>query len=343
MSELYEDIASAFDEAQKLDTPEVSQDTGGDKARDDSGRFTSDKASDDVKAAVEESTEKKEAPVAEKAAAEPKPDEDPKWTQDKPPQSWTPKARERWAEIPPELRQEIVRREEASVHGVRQMQERYAPMESFVRSIDPIIQEARNVGMSPEQYIGAAVQSEYILRTADVPNKFQEILRIADQYGIPLREVINASVGQEVLGRAAPQNAAAIPQAVQQELAEMRAWREGQERTSIDREVETFSTGKEFFNDVRGKMADLMEKGLADNLNDAYDQACWMTPEVREVMQGRATGQQQQQQLAGRQAAAAAASIAPTGKVRVAGKGDDDEDDMAETIRKAWSAAEGRV
>src|SRR6187401_549618 len=55
--------------------------------------------------------------------------------EDKAPRGWTPAAREKWGTIPPDIREEILRREEASAVGVRQLQERYAPVEGFMQSM----------------------------------------------------------------------------------------------------------------------------------------------------------------------------------------------------------------
>jgi hypothetical protein len=225
------------------------------------------------------------------------------------------------------------------MNGVRQIQERFQPMQQFVNSMRPVAQEAQSAGMQPDEYIYSLAQSERVLRTADMPTKFNELMRIADQYGLPLRDIINKSVGEEVIK--APRQAAQmqLPPEISQELQYMRQWRENNEREQSTTMVETFGKDKDFFNDVRHQMADLVERGLATSLDDAYEKACWSNPEVRSVMLSREKGAA----ITDKARAAAGTSIKTGGKVDV--KIDDDgDDDLASTIRKSFQAAStGRV
>jgi hypothetical protein len=216
-------------------------------------------------------------------------------------------------------------------------------MEGFVQQLSPIFAEAQAVGVAPAQYIHALANTERLLRTADIPTKFQEILRLADQYGIPLRDVINESVGQKVLPAAGANNQQYIPPAVQQELQEMRQWRAQFENNNVNTEIAQFAVGKEFFGDVRTKMAGLIESGSAKTLQEAYDDACWATASVRDVLLARQGKQKGDEDLKNRQSAAAGASVKPGGSVDVKVT-DDENDDLADTIRKEYArAATGRV
>lgn len=263
-------------------------------------------------------------------------------TQDKAPQGWTPAIREKWGTIPEDIRKEILRREDAVAVGVRQLQERFAPYETFANALAPFITEASQSGVDPKIYVHNVLASERILRKADIPTKFKELMRIADDYGIPLREVINASVGQEVLQKAQPQQGGALPPAIQQELTEMRTWRENFETTSIQNQIMAFAEGKEFFGDVKNQMASLLESGAAENLKDAYEAACWANPQVREVMLSRQGKEKKDDDLKNKQQAAAGASAKPAGAVDV--KVDEDVDDLSAVVRSAYnSSATGRV
>ncbi len=313
------------------------------KPRDESGKFTTKYGESEVDAAARLEPKAK-TPPTEEAPVEPAAggEDQQLLTEDKAPRGWSPAAREKWTSIPDDLRKEILRREEASVLGVRQMQEKFAPAENFIRSLEPILNESRGIGVAPEQYMMALASSERLLRTADLPSKFNELLRIADQYGIPLRDIVNQSVGQQVL--AAPQNRqTAVPTEVQRELNEMRQWREQFENNNVTAEITRFSADKEFFEDVRLKMATFIETGAETTLQAAYDAACWATPAVREVLLARTGQQKQGDYLKARQTAAAGASTKPSGTVDVK-VSDDDEDDLASTIRKEYArSATGRV
>ena len=338
-----DDIASALRSAMEESSaaePEVEVTPEPERKRGPDGKFTANADDTEVEAAArlepkEKALEEAKTDEAKDEAAAPQ-----TLSVERPPSSWTPAAREKWNDIDPDIRQEIIRREEASMNGVRQIQERFQPMQQFVESMRPVAQEAQAAGMQPDQYIYNLASSERVLRTADLPTKFNELMRIADQYGLPLRDIINKSVGEEVIK--APKQAAQtqLPPEVAQELQYMRQWRENNEREQSTTMVETFGKDKDFFNDVRHQMADLVERGLANSLDDAYDKACWSNPEVRKVMLAREKGSV----ISDKSKAAAGASIKPGGKVHVDVDDDADSDDLAATIRQSYErAATGRI
>jgi len=328
-------LREAFDEHPVVERE--SEDEAPQRARDASGKFTANADDTPVEAAAR--LEPKDEGKSETPDVAPVSPETPQvLSVEKPPSSWTPAAREKWPNLDPDIRQEIIRREEASMNGVRQMQERFQPLQNMANALSPIVQEAQQLGADPIGYIGSLAQSERVLRTADMPAKFNELLRIADQYGMPLREIINEKVGQEVLKIPQAQQMQ-IPPQMQQELNEIRRWREETERSQIEQGLTYFSQDKEFFGDVRMVMADLIEKGLAPDVPSAYDQACWMVPEVRQVMLQRQSGSQ----VTERQKKAATASMPASGKVAV-DLDDDEGDDIGSTVRNAFNrAATGRV
>lgn len=319
----------------------------------------SEELQDEVRAAMEEVTKKEDEapsvgtteveaaaklePTAPEKASEPikaeeaPPTDERVLTEDKAPRGWSPAAREKWSTIPEDLRQEILRREDASIQGVRQLQERYQPLEHFVQGLGSFIQEASQHGVQADQYIGSVMNTERVLRTADVPGKFQAILAIADQYGVPLRDIINESVGQKVIPPPQPQMQMQIPPQIMQELQEMRQWRQQYEGQATNAEIANFAQNNEFFGDVHLKMASFIDSGSAGNLAEAYDQACWATPEIRDVLMKR-------QQLQGRQTAAAGASAKPGSSAGISIPGADDGEDLEDTVRAQFArAATGRL
>ena len=335
---LHEELKAAFASTDpKEDTPLSN--------RDEQGRFVERDKEQEPAAKLEEAAPgegDKPAPVESEVQVPDSSTAPGNWKEDKAPQSWTPKMREKWGELPQDVRQEIVRREEAAVAGFRQLNEKFAPAQRVMEGLAPVFQEAQQYGADPVQHISNVMQTERVLRTADVKGKFQAIMQIADQYGVPLRDIINESVGEKVFPSAAQQQATTLPPQVEQELAQMRAWREEQSANSAKAVVDAFAAGKEFFQDVAPLMGTLMQSGAAADLQSAYDQACWMNPEVREVLIQRQTGQQQKTNLQDRQARATAASLPSRGKVDV--KVDNgDEDDLAATVANAIHELNGRV
>lgn len=297
---------------------------------------------------VKEEEQKQVEPVSSEApkaqAQEPVKDESTRESSksdDKAPQSWSPAVREKWATLPEEVRKEIVRRETASIEGVRQLRDRYAPMEKFLTDMSPVFQVAKEVGAHPLQYVAGLVGTERTLRTGDARTKFNELVRLADTYGIPLREIIDRSVGEEILGKSAPQKQGpTVPPELDQRLSRI----EQNMGQSVERQqmqmLQEFSRDKEFFGDVRTVMADLLDAGQASSLSDAYDKACWMTPSVRDVLISRRGQKDQQDEISRRQAAAAGLNLGGN-KVSVPKSSEDDS--LEDAVRASTMALAGRV
>jgi len=258
-------------------------------------------------------------------------------SEDRAPRGWSPASREKWNTLPEDIRAEIIRREEASAQGVRQLQENMAPAREFFQTLDPFLREADAAGVSAAGYISNVMSTERALRTSDLPGRFQAILQIADQYGVPLRDVINESVGQKIIPQPAPQPQ--MPPELFYEIQQMRQWREQQEKSTYETQIGEFAADKEFFADVTNVMASLIESGQAQTLQEAYDAACWANPTIREILMNRSGTSEGAQ----RRRNAAGASIKPGGSMSVS-EAYDEEDDLSDTIRKAFvKTTSGRV
>lgn len=262
--------------------------------------------------------------------------------EDKAPSGWTPKAREEWAALPETVRQEILRRDEDSVKGIRQLQEQMAPYTQFAQTLDPFIREAISNRTDPGQYIGNVMQAERRLRSGTPEERFSSLVEIAESYGIPLRKIINDAVGQEIVPHPSLVPKTQLPPEVQRELEEAREFRQTMTQTQAQTNqklIDDFKVDKEFFEDVRDDMAVLMEAGRATTLQDAYDKACRMNSAVFDVIQERGS----KPPLADKQKAAAklhgtSSNSAETGKDEF-----DDDDDLGDTVRKAMAKAAGRI
>lgn len=350
---IHEDMAAAISELEAkgeiTDAEAIDKVEPTSQERDETGKFKSKEK--DVVATKEEVKEEPETKEEVKEKVEVKQEQQPLGgdpdkqilSQDKAPSSWTPKARESWAALPENVRQEVLRREEDSVKGIRQLQEQMAPYTQFAGTLEPFIKEALDNRTDPGQYIGNVMQAERSLRSGTAEERFSSLVEIAESYGIPLRKIINDAVGQEVIPHPslAPQRQA-LPAEVQRELDEGRKFRETyqntQEQDSI-KAIEEFSKDKEFFDDVREDMAALMDMGRATGLQDAYDKACKINPAVWDVI----TERQAKPPLSDKQKAAAKLKGTSSNSAETVNTDFDDDDDTETTIRKAMAQSAGRI
>lgn len=89
-------------------------------------------------------------------------------------------------------------------------------------------------------------------------------------------------------------------QTLQKQLQERDQRTEAEKLADAQREVETFRAQPEhmYFDNVRDDVAVLLQSGRAKSLKDAYDQACWMNPEVRQLLLDAQSRTAQQAQAA---------------------------------------------
>lgn len=347
-----EDIAAAISELEAegtTATEAVDKLEPTTQERGEDGKFKAKDEKEPVTETVkEEVKEEKKDEVKDPVQAPLGGDPDKVLTQDKAPSSWTPKARESWASLPEDARKEILRREEDSVKGIRQLQEQMAPYTQFAQNLEPFIKEAIDNRVDPSQYIGNVMVAERRLRTGSAEERFSSLVEIAESYGIPLRRIINEAMGQEVvpdpfLNR--KQNA--LPPEVQRELEESRAFREEMRQgkqtsdtSALEKEIDEFKKDKEFFEDVKLDMAVIFDAGRATSLQEAYDMACRMNPGVYETIQSRASAKNA---LTDKQRAAAGVTSTSSNSAETGNTGFDDDDDLATTVRKAAAQAGGRI
>jgi hypothetical protein len=346
---LQEDMAAAISELEakgdSTATESIDKVEPTSQERDETGKFKSKEEKEEVKDEI------KEPEAKEPEAKEPESKQEPLGgdpdkqilSQDKAPSSWTPKARESWAALPENVRQEVLRREEDSIKGIRQLQDQTAPYMQFAQTLEPFIKEAFENKADPGQYIGNVMQAERRLRTGTAEERFSSLVEIAEGYGIPLRKIINDAVGQEIIPHPSMnQNKQQIPAEVQRELEEARQFRQtyqsSQQETNA-KLIDDFRKDKEFFEDVREDMAVLMEAGRATTLDDAYTKACRMNPAVWDVIAER----ESKPALSDKQKAAAKLKGTSSNSAETVNTDFDDDDDTETTIRKAMAQSAGRI
>lgn len=345
---IQDDIRAAMEEhTEVVDTPETKEVPDG-KTRGPDGKFIPKEAPTKApeKTAEVKEPEVKVAEVKEPEVKAPETTEqvkEPVLTQDKAPIGWTPKARERWGEIPEELRSEIIRREEASVQGVRQLHEQFEPVRQFASDLSPFIKEAIDNNVHPSHYIGNVLQAERSLRVGSDQERFASLVDIAESYGIPLRTILEKALGEDVVPRTTK---AQVPAEVQRELNELRQFRaQSQQATQVHEdppEFVEFAKTHEFFEDVREEMAYALQTKQASTMEEAYQLGCKFNKGVRELLEEREAGKAgltDKQREALRVKVKGSSNVAET-------KDDeefDDEDDTAATIRKAMAKQAKRV
>jgi len=265
--------------------------------------------SEQVPAKTAESKDPKDAKAAITAA--PAPDDI------KAPVSWKADARERWAEVPIELKREIMRRENEIVRGLNEHEVEQRVAKDFIKASAPYAAHYQAQGIDPIRAAGVLFAADHTFRTGSVAEKANLVVRLIDQYKIDLDSV------NDVLNGRKPATASAAgaqigPDDIQRIVAEQvqqqqRQTMQSAEATQINTAVTQFQNDpkNEFFNDVFPQMLGLLQVGQRSgdpmkDLQAAYDQACFANPTVRNVLA-------QRQQASKARVTAASASLPANG------------------------------
>lgn len=318
--DLHEDVASALEQhteepvevvsgEQETEPPAQPESQGRD--RDERGRFASKKdeelTTEEVvakafKASQEEKQEAPEKSDATPAAAVQATPETPPEVQIPPilMASMRPAAREHWASLPPQVQQEIVRREEQVQHilqesaGSRQFASRFNQM---IQPYQAAIQV--ETGGDVMKAVQGLMDTATRLRFGTPAEKAQLVANLVKSYGVDVMALDGALAGVPI-PQGSPQGMDPnyVNQAVQQALAPIMQAAEQNRRNQeqaivneVSTELSQFAQKAEFFQDVRMIMADMMEiserNGIPMTLQDAYDRSCMLHPEIKDIMLAR--------------------------------------------------------
>jgi hypothetical protein len=252
--------------------------------------------------------------------------------------------KEKWSTLPEDVRTEITRREEATATGVQKLMQHYEPMEEIYNTLLPYEQYFEHIQEDPRQYLTSMMGVEQTLRLGNPAQKIEMVLALADTYGVPIRPALDAAMNgklNELMQNAHQQHKTppAVPPHIQRELEEQRQWRAQVEDQAATGELQEFAAqpGHEYLDHVRDDMADLIESGVVETYQDAYDLAIWRNPQLRAQAQAQQNGQQMLSGVQQRQQAAAAV-VAPGQAPLTTGEPDDKGADVYDDVRRAWNA-----
>ena len=303
------------------------------RVRDEQGRFSTKPEAPAAKTepveAPAETTQTAE-PVAKATETTPVATEtaqaQPQNTVAKPPDSWSPAAKAKFATLDPDVQAEIARRE-AEVHkGFTKQDEHRNLGKTFESTVAPYLPMIKAEGSDPVKAAAALLQSAYTLRAGTPDQKEQLLIGLMGQYQIdPQRVFQRLQGGQQAQSQVDPQVQALTQQVqqLQQRLMQGDQQTEQQQQAQINTTIEAFASDPKniYFANVKPEMAALMREGRAKDLQEAYDMACWARPDIRPLMQQQIDLQKQAEARARTQKSRAAGSTvigSPSGSVSAA-------------------------
>lgn len=315
------DLRSALEEAMAqaedgtLEAPvEQEIEVNDDPIRNEKGQFASRKEAEPVEEApqVEDAPVEVEAPVEEykPVVARPttwKKEYLPLWDKMDRGENLTPEEARKMLEY-------STQRESEYKKGVSAYKAEADNARALTEAISPFVPELQKNGIHPAAWINNLGRAHMILSQAPYQQKVELFSQLAKDYGIDLN---SAYSGENTTQYQDPQ-AYALQQQIQQlqqQVQQVGSWKEQQEQGVLLNEIQRFSSDVDkhpHFEAVREQMAQLLENGLANDLESAYAKAVRLNDEVWQTEQNRllqhATNQASQAQ---RVAKAKAAAVSP--------------------------------
>lgn len=208
----------------------------------------------------------------------------------KAPSSWKPEAKEAYlkaergeALTPKEVKlltAEANRRENDYHKGLEEYKTHAQKARQYEQVVNPYAQNFQKLGLDAPTAIQKLLEADHKLRHSNPQEKAHYLAQLANQYGVSLGQIQN------------PQNNDPQMQYLVNELQQLRQtqqmWQNSiqqQEQAKANHELTQFaSDGKTHFEAVRNEMADLLEMGKAKTLDQAYEMAIWMRPDIRQTL-----------------------------------------------------------
>jgi hypothetical protein len=204
-------------------------------------------------------------------------------------------------------------RESEYKKGVSTYKQEADNAKTLVEAIAPFMPDLQKQNIHPAAWINNLGRAHMILTSAPYNQKVELFHRLAKDYGIQLGQESVAPVQQYQ----DPQSYALNQQlmALQNEVQQVRGWKEQEEQTRLMGEIERVRSNAEkfpHFEVVREDMAQLLERGLAQDLETAYAKAVRMNDEVFKLEQERLLAQVKKETSKAQQVAKAkAAAVSP--------------------------------
>ena len=251
------------------------------------------------------------------------------------PTGWSHGAREHWAATPAAVQQEVQRREYEMARFVNDTAPARQLGERFYQAVQPFLPTIQAEGVDPLTAVTNLMQVSTRLRMGTPGEKAATVAQIVQAYGVDLQALDSALAGQPLPQHAQGVDPNYVQQAVQQALAplyqaaQQRQYQQAQQAEGVARsELQTFAADPKnrFFNELRDSMADMIEvaqrQGYDLSLEDAYQRAGLLHPEIGRVMMAERQGASAHQLTqAAQRAKAAAVSVngsAPVGSPNAA-------------------------
>lgn len=220
------------------------------------------------------------------------------------PRSWKREYAQQFESLPPEIQAEAHRAEEAAHNGIEKYRSRAQVAAEFEAALQPYLPTMQQLGVQPVQAVQALLGADHRLRYGTQQEKQAVVADIIRTYGVQF-DPAN-------MPEPSPQADASASRIAALE-SELRQLKQAQEQASLNPYLQQIAQFRDdpahaHYDELETHMLSLIQTGAAKDLKDAYDQARWAHPTLRQEMLAEQRAQEQKAEQA-RIAAAKAAAV----------------------------------
>jgi len=206
-------------------------------------------------------------------------------TELKAPSQWKPEVREHWNKLPRAVQEEIHRREADGMRLIGSVGPKIRIADEVHGHIAPFAERLTQNGVTPSAFLGDVFSTIKNLAGGSPEQKAEVVANIVQSYGVDLR-ALDAVLTRRISTPPEIMQARQLAARAQMVLQQNSRQSEQVVQQQADAVVQQFQADPkhEFLDDVRHLMADLVESGRVNNLEDAYSAAVWAYPETRKIL-----------------------------------------------------------
>lgn len=226
------------------------------------------------------------------------------------PQKASATLKAKWGELPRDLQEDYLKRESDFHKELTKQDEERIFGRQLKDVIHPYMPTIRAEGADPVKAVAELFNTAHLLRTGTPQQKGELLWRTAQTFGADMRQV--PQTAQTVFNPHLQQLQQQVQQ-LQGQITQQTSLKEQQEQSVINQQIETFAADTNahpHFESVKPHMAALLKDGLAQNLQDAYDQAVYARPDIRSILEAQKSSEAEAKRLADTKAKAEAAKRA---------------------------------
>ena len=193
------------------------------------------------------------------------------------PQSWSAEMRAKFATLPPEAQQYVAQRESEAHAKISEQGSKLASYDGLSRALEP----HRNALMAGYGSVEKGINDLLTLREVALRDPVRFLVDFAQGAGIRLDQL-------PALAAQAPQAQPVDPRiaALSHQVESLTSIHRQQALDAAQKQVEAFKADpkNKHYAAAENRIAELLNSGAAKDLADAYEQAVWGTPQLRELV-----------------------------------------------------------